>query len=549
MLYRVIIILMLCLFTQAATAEVFVYSFRQNDFLLNAVSEAFGSVTSISADELASLKGSGNDVLAVVGAPYYPQSALPALRTFLEEGNNYLGISGLPFTEPLRKAEGKWMTAGELNLRATALATEVLAPLSDMKTEDFILNSSEGLPAVTLEPENGMLHIRAPRVAEWQTYTLKRINQTDIDDNSIISFSAKGSLRSPAIWIFLQEKDGSRWNRKVELTGEKRDYAFSARDFTYWQDSRSKGRGLEGDSLHLSNLDLAELSIMAAPAGEGVSLLDTVIGSPADIYISDIRYVRTEGEASFAAVPDMHAVYPAYEMHATEGSVLKDQAGEAFPGFARITSPLWRNQGFGTEYGGAFRQVPLAVLYSGDEMRGISAEAVYNYNGDHQNVCVYIGNDEEYLEKHPDYTAGLLRAAADRLTGAPFIVCGGARDFSVMPGEKPALGMTVRSKRDAVCRAEVLLLDETGAAVFSRSRQLRLTGGEDSQFTEKAPARKEGFYTAVCRLYGGDGRLLDKLEMPFSVYAPEKRTAFNSVTQHDGDFWLKGKKWVPYGIN
>ncbi|MBP5273917.1 MAG: hypothetical protein ILO36_03155, partial [Abditibacteriota bacterium] len=544
-------ILFLAVLSLQAGATVFVYSHKPNETLAKAVAEAFAgqTVKTVAPDGLVTLRGEGGDVLAVIGSQYFPKNAFPALEAFLDGGNHYLGISGLPFTEPLQKLGEKWLTAGEINAAAAGMKTGVLAPLSEMGAGDFILKSSEGRPDVALEPEDGMLHITAPRVADWQTYTLKRINQTDIDDDSFITFSAKGSLRSPAVWIFLQEKDGSRWNKKIELKNSVAEYALRADDFTYWQDSRSKGRGLDGDRLHLSQLDLAEISIMAGPKGEGVSLMDTVIGDPADIYISDICYFKTESGSSDASVPDMHCIYPAYEMHETEGGLLKDQAGNTSEGYARIASPLWRNRGYGTGYEGPFRQVPLATLYSGDEMRGIAAEAVYNYDRDKNNVYVYIGNDEKYLEKHPGYTARILKAAAKRLTGAPFIARGGVREFSVAPGEKPALGMTVRSGIKTGCKAEVSLTDENGGVLFSRSRALDCAPGEDFSFEYKGPALKKGFFTAVCRLYGENGELLDLLEMPFSVYAPEKRTAFNSVTRRGGDFWLKGQKWVPYGIN
>ncbi|MBR4748821.1 MAG: hypothetical protein IK083_04530 [Abditibacteriota bacterium] len=552
MLYKLLIGLTLLFgFSASLQATVFVYSHRPNGFLTEAVRQAFPgmTVTEISGDGLTELKGSGDDILAVIDSQYFPKAALPAFETFVAEGNHYLGLCGLPFTDLLQKAGGNWLTGEEMNREAASLSTGVLAPLSTLKTEDFTLNSSAGTPAVTLEPENGMLHIRAPRAEEWQTYTLKSLNETDVNDDSYITFSAKGSLRSPAVWIFLQEKDGSRWNKKVDLTGEVRRYAFRASDFTYWQDSRSSGRGLDGDSLHLSQLDLAEISIMAAPRGEGVALMDTVIGDPVDIYIGDLGYYRPESAPTEGTAPDMHCIYPAYEMHETEGSSLTLLTGDAYEGRGHITSPLWRNRGYGTGYKGPFRQVPLSVLYDGGEMRGVAAEAVYTYDGSRNNVYAYIGSDPDYLEAHPDYTRAVLKAAAERLTGAPFIVCGGLADFSVLPGEKPEPGMTVRSAADCVCRAELLILDERGREVFARTRQAELKAGQDLSFKETAPALRKGFFTAVCRLCDADGRLLDRLEMPFSVYAPEKRTAFNSVTQHDGDFWLKGKKWVPYGIN
>ena len=132
-----------------------------------------------------------------------------------------------------------------------------------------------------------------------------------------------------------------------------------------------------------------------------------------------------------------------------------------------------------------------------------------------------------------------------------FLLEGGSEFYTVFPGEPIRLGARVlnirrRNQGDAEVRIRVLA---SGAEVFNHKFGTSARGGEAPVVLETrwGPDRLEAQgYTVAVELIR-DNRVIDRLQHDLSVWRPPDRPDY--VTVRDGDFYLQGQKWYPYGVN
>ncbi|MBP5273748.1 MAG: hypothetical protein ILO36_02270, partial [Abditibacteriota bacterium] len=551
MFIKLFAITALLLFSLPLLADtLYIYDSRESGYSQK-VGEAFRAkgfaVETVGSDDLKNLSGSGRDVLAVIGSDRFPAEANKAFGEFIKNGNGWFGIGGLPFSAPTYALDGSYLTEEELKKAAAERATHTAVSFNRETCSSFKISDSEGIGDARLsseETEEGnALHISAPAVRSWEQYALKSLPDGAFSDGSMLVFRAKGDADTKEVWLGFHEADGSRWYRRLPLTEEYTEFMLEAGHFRFWNDPPVKGRGEEGDSLKFSNIKEMEMAFMTSAP---------VTGTPQNVYITDIRTAPAFDPVGFGALPVMEAVYPHNMMWSTDAvTAVKAADGTEAACSETVYTPLWRNQGFGQKYAGKYRQIPLAFCYEGESLRGIAAQVLINYEESEApgSAWAYIGNSPGFLEKNPGYAETLLSKIASLFAGEARLVNAGTSAFSYLPGEKVKAGFTAVAGAASKNRVSVAVRDGAGNLIREQTKTVSFKPGKKVSAGISAAGLAPGLYETETVLYSAEGGVQDRLLQKFSVFDENSRNESNVVAARDGNFWVDGRIWVPWGIN
>ena len=548
----------------AETAYVFSYKTTGDKVKSNFTSEFESrgyTIKNIDSDTFGIIKNAKgqNNVIIFIDSKYFPVEYCEIFVDFLKKGNHFVAVSGYPFTETLQKVNNQWIESGSIGEIVNNAKSNNFIEFNSDSVSKMQVTSASGKNKTNLTAEiidgRNVLCLKTKAVELWEGYYLYDIPKTDIKKTSYITFEAKGDKTSPEIWIGFMEKDGSRWLSKQKLSDNWKKYNLSASDFAYWNDSSSVGRGKEGDKLNLQNIDRLEIAFMASPDDATVtSPVTTLMGRPQNVAISNISFINIDISFAENTLPNMESLYPLHNMHLTDvNEIISMDGTELYKGKQiRIQSPLWRNKGLGSDYSGLYRQIPIAIGYDDKNLRGIAAQVLLNlpngvWNG---SMWAYVGNDLNFLEKNEKYTDIIVNNIVDKLSGRLYFTAAGSDEFSYLLSETTNFGCKLRNDGDRkqVVSLNIKVVDDSGKEVYKENKEINLLANTSVDLKLGKKVFPRGIYKIYANLYQG-GEIIDSLVQGFSVFDPKSRNADNSVSQRDGNFWLKGKKWVPYGIN
>ena len=546
----------------ASTA--YIYSFKnENESIAKLITEEFKTrgydisiIDTNSFGSIANTREQGN-VLVLVDSQYFPIEYTETFVNFLKAGNHFVGISEYPFTNPIQRVGSQFVEAKSIGSFLEKAPQKEFITFKTADLEKIIRTSSSGNIKNTIGIESvngsGTFTIKTDAVDNWEGFYLAMDNIISIPENSsYITFSAKGNDTSPELWIGFQESDGSRWLNKIKLEKDFKKYYLSSKDFAYWNDSYDGGkRGKSGDKLNLSNINRLEFALMAAPGGNPALL--TIIGEPQDVAISDIKIIDAIIPESNLSLPDFRSLYPLNNMHFTKINNTEIIDGEIISTTDTIiTSPMWRNKGLGVNYTGNYRQIPLAYGYDNKDLRGIVSEILLNYPGSDWGTSAwgYIGYKMNFLKENPQIAQKLFSQMADSLKRGVFLASGGVDAFSYLPNERIALGyslLTLNEDNHDNTNIEVVMTDVNGKEIFKETYKTKTPIDEIGESFGKERLNV-GEYFITTNLIE-DGKIVDSLKQGFTIFNPNARTKENSVTQKNGNFYVNGEIWVPYGVN
>ncbi|MBO4548641.1 MAG: hypothetical protein J5758_05425, partial [Abditibacteriota bacterium] len=320
----------------------------------------------------------------------------------------------------------------------------------------------------------------------------------------------------------------------ISLSDEWQTYIISPRDFGMWDNSRDGKRGGSGDSLDPASLASFEFAIMSTVQEEEDYPATTPTGKPQDIYIGAVKLISGGDLPEIKEPMDMPAFFPAIHMYRCSADTVTFEGGSI--SVTECVMPFFRNQGYGLDNGGAFRQVPLARCMEKGREKGMAAQAIYHREDSafHGGTWVFAGIDPAALAGAP----ALVDLLADCFTDRPRFLCAGTDRFSYLPGETVTVGAKASGADGA--SVNILIKDEPWTPVFTRT----VRPGETASLTLSEP----GFYTAEITLEK-DGQVTDRISQDFSVFDPGSRSWENIIRSEEGHLWCGDEKWVPVGVN
>ncbi|MEI6501200.1 MAG: hypothetical protein WCP21_09270, partial [Armatimonadota bacterium] len=387
----------------------------------------------------------------------------------------------------------------------------------------------------------------------WDTWRFE-VGKSPFDDqHQVLAFEAKGDATTTQLSIECTEQDGSRWIGVVDLGTDWRTQLMMPGDFTYWQDSRSKGRGGNGDRLQPEQVVAITFGLAAShtirvkPGQHAYWLRSISVADGHDLPTPNFQ------------VPDLEALCPSYKLYPVNEVVKLRAAPEqgvigatdvawTQPGYA----PVWRERGRGLHRRRPWRWVPLlsAVDGSGKD-RGAMVSLLIG-DGVHPGAMwANFAFADPAAALNPKVAPTLL-GCVQAMSRGVFLMEGGAELFSYRPGEKATVGASAINL-SARPRTVTLRIAISGGAdkTVIQSQTLTFKPGE---MAEKSwpwtAALKEGKpFEFQTTLLDETGRTLDRIIQPVDETRTKPATANEYVKVDGSNFTLAGKPWFFKGIN
>jgi len=235
---------------------------RQTIDALGAALEAAGfGVTRVGYTQLvdpAVLEPRRVDALVLTDSRAYPAAGRESLERFLRGGGDLVLLGGLAFREPLYPAADGWATAARLE--QLAAATPEQAVLFDFEGGgtvgwERVTNSPSAPSRLSLEsgPHGQCAKLEVRGLNGWDNIQTT-FPSAKAGDANALSIWLKADAATPKVALELGEEDGSRWITAVDVTTEWQRHVIPDWRFGYWRDSRSEGRGGDGDYVKLAQV-------------------------------------------------------------------------------------------------------------------------------------------------------------------------------------------------------------------------------------------------------------------------------------------------------
>lgn len=456
-----------------------------------------------------------------------------------------------------------------LALGAPALS-EILAPSPDgyAGPDDYTSHFAARLARTPLAIEGWTRGASAPE----KTSTIERVAdgawrvRCDVDGwdtyhadvavpagDEILVLEARGDAATDKLLVECVERDESRWMAVVDVGREWRTCILRPRDFAYWTDSRSVGRGGEGDHLVLANT--ARVSIGLARS----HMPDLVAGQ----HEYEFRGLSTSPSAGIPdpdfRVPDIEALCPSHKLYPLDGVARVEPAhGQQVwdgPGgeiaLPQAYAAIWRERGRGIRRDRAWRWIPVA-------------EATTGYGARHGPLAWMVVGDascpgaawaslavSDPREALAPQLRPVVLGLVDALARGTHLLEGGAEFFSYAQGETLKLGAEVAntSREARTLAVEATISDPDGMQLFRDRRELVVAAGRTAESVwDWAPAGATPPFEVEVALAEG-GRRVDTIGHSVERLRTEPGRPEEYVRVEGSNFTLAGKPWYFQGIN
>lgn len=493
-------------------------------------------------------------------ARYFPVEATASLLSYLRRRGNLLLIGAPAFTKMLWKWQDRWLDRKQIEEKINQYLLEEPKSIflnfdyENLREWDRVSNSPKNpVDLDIVEGREGKCLKVTASLPGWGAGGSPLFAQSPFPQgHTLTCFWAKGDETTTLMSVEWREKDGSRWIAVVELTPQWKFYALPPRAFLYWKDNPSIGRGFPGDCFNPQNAQqilfgISDSHTSKIGTGRHTFWVDEVGTQAAPEEIQAIPSPATLRPINLETISPSYKIYPLTNIDefltSPQSVFLKDwKTKEKIEGF----SPVWRPQGRGYKRDRLWRWIPLIEARSANDNRGALASILLKKEG---------GALISFQLENPDdiQKAGLLNIllqAIERLH-SPFLFEGGAEHFFYNPDETITFGAYIfnlgKENKSLNIKCKVL---KDKKSVFQVEKGMSIGGDEKAsvEWQWKTSSPSDSYFVEV-ELWE-QGKLIDKISHPLVVLPtpkPPKRDEFVQVK--GSDFYLKGKKWYPRGIN
>lgn len=526
-------------------------------------------VTFLNCDQLSEKTILSTENFFLLMLPYskiFPASAQDSLVSFLKSGGDMLCFEGPPFESPAwkltDKGTEKWMTKQELEefLSRSPERNTLFDFESGTGNWSHISNGSQGI-INNESPGAGRtdkcVRVDADNLQGWDLFIQSGMENSFPQGYTMTSFWAKGDEKTKQLLIQWTEEDQSRWNGVVQLETKWKFYILSLNDFKPSWDNASKGRGGPKDRLNPQKI---------AKFAFGVAFGETpeVGEGPHTYWIDEIGTIKTPSvkaeidlDIELEAMAPLYKFYPVKDIATAivepEQTFIKPELKISAP--AQSWSCVNRPRGVGYQPGEKTRWIPL--IYAKDksnEIRGTLAYLYLTHSGKYRGAVwgAFSIPKEEFLKNSALMSS--FTGIVDCLKEGAYITKGGSREFSYFPDETSVkLGAEVAnfSGEEKNLLVRILVCPQKSTSpVFKEEKSLKMPAGEKdvAEFTWEAGKFTSEIYNVRIELLK-DGKLIDVISHELGILPWTEDSPKEFVTVRNGDFWLKGKKWYPFGLN
>lgn len=545
-------------------------------------------VTNLSADEACDPAVLSTDkfwLYVIPNATCYPAAGADTLTRFLQAKGHLLVLGGSPFGSAVWKHQNRWIGQTFIRQAVTRQKPERIA---------FDFEGTNDAAAWTQSGRNDQ-PTRVEAVsggADGSRKCLKlslnyrsgvpdgfgaALPKNTISGRGLLCFWAKGDGQTAQLAVRLIEGPSQRGIAVIGLTKDWAYYVLRPEDF------RRLG---EADPAQAKRLCFELIDHNHTPFvadGRHTVYVDQ-IGVAADPFGA---ILQTANQPSF---PMIETVSPGYKVYPLQNvAALKTRPDQAIldgsvslPVPSAVFSCYRRPEGKGFERGYRWRWIPLvqALDASGQE-RGTAVWMLMNQSPlkegpEFEDAARRLAAHRD-LERHLRQVSpaegsicavcavadaaslksvaqtDLLGTLALRMRDGVFLSHAGSQEFSYWPDEAVRLGAVVANYGRSTATLEVrmrLLPVSGGTAILERKASLVVEPGQKGKVSLESPAPRwtADRYTVTTELFR-DGKRIDTISHELGVLSTRKAARDEFITARDGEFWLRGKKWNPMGVN
>jgi hypothetical protein len=521
----------------------------------------------------ARLSSRQHDLLVVPNAEMYPRGGFSVLGRYLDEGGHLLLLGGPAFRCPVWRHKGVWVdrrgidtvVAGTRPTRLLMVFDEGPGPAgwrratNDKSRSGHLVRVAGGRSGT-----GGCLEYSSAMRNGWDTWYSPDLERAFPEGHDLFCLAARGDGDTPQMAVELVEKDGSRWVAVVSLTTAWQFHALGPGRFCYWYDSPTgRRRGQTGDSVRMAGVKQINFGLSSThtprSAGGGHRFWVDDVGTAPHPY-GDCVEPAGSNPPVIESVSPPYKVFRSVDALKLRATMLQSSAAVDLRADApeQLICSHPRPVGKGTGLNLPFRWVPL--------LEALDAEGGFRGTAGWMLIAVdplVRGNVLSFGFRETDLFGKNALEADDKLQqvvlasirwlrrGVCFAEAGTDRrtcrageavnvGFKVLSKAPTPEGLAVRIRISESGSAEALLdeivpVEVAPYNVFTAStRWHRGMSGRD--------------YVVRCDLLQSE-QIVDSIEHGFSVLEETPHPADAFVTVQGGDFYLRGRKWHPVGVN
>ena len=505
------------------------------------------------------------DLLVVTGAGQLPVASAETLRRYLAAGGNLMAIGTPLFSDPVRRLKDRWLTASQM--QAEMAKTPTAKMLLDFESGDlkaWSRSSNDPKSPATCTPASSgaasskrCMHVKIANLSGWETFYSPTLPEDAVQPGQVMTcFWARGAPGTTRLAIEWNERDGSRWIGTTNLTTQWQYYVMPPGSFKYWRDSPSKGRGGPDDRFNPAHAGRIGFGLAHTHTGHTGGAQEFWIDQ-VGVGVNPFGEITEPGRPEF---PPVDMLWPSYKYYrANDVARIRPNpmqrliAPADLPLPKALRCPHQRPQGTGFNKQRRWRMITVAeAVGPNGEFRGPAMSVMVrlpNKKG-RTHAWAAVGADDPTFLKSPR-TVKALTELAGRIIDGVFLLEGGSEFYTVFQGDSIRLGARVVSvRRDTAQEIGVRIRVLAGTAeVFGQAFVGTVKAGGDPAVFDCTwgPDRlNPKGYTVEVELTR-EGRLVDRVRHELGVWMPKPKPQF--VTARKGDFYLAGKRWVPFGVN
>ncbi|MBO4526577.1 MAG: hypothetical protein J5743_03040, partial [Victivallales bacterium] len=283
------------------------------------------------------------DLLVIADPKNVPAASAGAIHDFLAAKKSMLLLGPRPFSQPVHKIGGEWLTRAEQAEKRAQTPCEPLK-LPPRMLWNLSMREKDIKTKMTIEGTNG-LHYQLDTLMGWTTYAAPCVGMFP-KGHDLMCLSTKGNPNVRSMCIELVEMDGSRWIATVPVATEWRKLALMPVDFRFWHDCAPlKPRGGKGDVVKFSNVRTISIGLADThtPGSAGADL---------EFWIKDMGTAVNPYKSTDAPAVNftyLETYYPAYKQFP-----IKDRPG------CFSTMNRWQGRGFNQKASWRYRPLKMA---------------------------------------------------------------------------------------------------------------------------------------------------------------------------------------------
>ncbi|MDH7603015.1 MAG: hypothetical protein QHI38_12800, partial [Armatimonadota bacterium] len=500
------------------------------------------------------------DLLVLPDSSVLPSAAAETIVGYLKGGGDIIALNTPMWRRALIRANGRWLTRDEYEREMAAVPPDhIVFDFASTGITGWYRSSSDMDVKTTWSVEDAgpgvgqcSLHVSIPKLSGWDTLHHDAGPTPFPKNHSLTVLTAKGGPNTTQLSIEWTEKDGSRWIAVIPLTTEWRQYVLTPKDFRFW--ASVPNRGYPGDCFKPEN---------AAKLAVGLAFTHTAsVGhGPHEYWVGPVgtASMKPEYQEFFGTIdtPKLDTLSPSYKLFdcrdvgslsVRDDQVIVDQLNLPMPAAVRSVHPRPTVNGF--DKGRDWRWIPIVEARSAKgEWRGVPVAVTVHSDGAYKgSIWASFGIPDLNWYMSPPVLR-LIEQIAKRMRNPLFLVDGGANYYTYFKDQQLVLGATVANLSLGSLQMQLRFRcsGDGGLEVIKKQVITEAAPGNTRIVCceTNLPAAQNRCYV-TCELLQG-GKVVDRAAHQIFIWQPKKEKHF--VTIANGEFYLKGKRWRPHGVN